>query len=134
MLDNDIHEEINYYEAFKNKKPPPIDNDIIEDLPVTQSTELKRKQQNNSPELSKVIDETEGEVADGQSVPNSKDFKNINKLLKGRKGNIDLQEKNFIHIKTPIKTPNKAENLTEFQKYEKNISKTESKNRQEKQI
>ena len=89
MLGRDIPEEINYYEAYKKKKiAPPIDKDIIEELPVTESMEFRRRLLNNSPELSKVIDETEGEKSEKQSVPISNDFKNINKLLKGRKSNI----------------------------------------------
>lgn len=133
MLDNDIPEEINYYEAYRNnKKPPPIDNNIIEELPVAQSKEFKAKLRNDSPELSKVIDETEGEVGNEQSVPNSKDFKNINKLLKGRKANVDLNPKNVIYIKTPQRTSNKADNLTEFQKYEKILPIKSAKNDQEK--
>lgn len=61
MLDeNDIPEEINYFETIKlkNKAALPIDMNIHEELPVTESQEWAKIRDKRNPNLSKVIDET----------------------------------------------------------------------------
>ena len=130
MLDNDIPEEINYSESFKLKKnappPPPIDDDIDEDLPVTESIEFKRRNRNKSPELSKVIDEADGDEVVHVNIPDSDNFKHINKLIKGRKDELETPMYQFTHVRTPNTISKASQKLTGLQKCDKSLVLTDN--------
>ena len=122
MFENDIPEEINYSESFKIKKEgPPVDEDIDEELPVTESMEFKRRRNNNSPELSKVIDEVEIGNEEVSKVPDKEEFKHINKLIKGNKDELEMPRYQFTHVKTPNTITKTSQKLSELQKYENNL-------------
>lgn len=98
----DIPEEIEFSETFRQRKDPnygpPIDNDISEEIPVTESQEFRRRRNNESPELSKVVDETEN---NRKTIPDREEFTYLNKLLKGNKDEIEVPGIHYTHTKVP---------------------------------
>ena len=83
--DYDIPEEIEFNAPLKKHDPiMPIDNNISENSPVTESYDFKRKRKGHSPEMSKVVDETEKAEDSIANIPDSEEFSNLNKLLRGK--------------------------------------------------
>ncbi|CAI2368114.1 unnamed protein product [Moneuplotes crassus] len=82
----EIPEEIEFTESFRKgndlNEGPPIDDDIDEDLPITESQEWKKRRDKHNPSLSKVVDETIIEENE-QAIPDVEEFKNLKKLIMG---------------------------------------------------
>lgn len=84
--ENDIPEEIDYNQSFKpgrSNNPIPIDDNIVEELPVTESQEWKRIRDSKNPKLSKVVDETviHGDKDEQKDVPKTEEFTFLNKII-----------------------------------------------------
>lgn len=79
---HDIPEEIELNQTLNKNKQLPIDTDIPEDIPVTESLELGVRNRQYVPALSKVVDETEHETSN--SNIDSNQFPYLYKIVNGK--------------------------------------------------
>jgi hypothetical protein len=79
---NEIPEEIEFSQSFKNNRLLPIDTDIPEEIPITESQELGVRNRQFVPEMSKVVDETEHETSNTNIDSNQFPF--LYKIVNGK--------------------------------------------------